>query len=174
MKKLVSVAVMLWMGLASLSYAGIPIAQPYQGSGPYWDATIKGSTNPTSGTPAFVVLPTLSKVSGSTTYSGRNCLTRLVLQLSYGSTFYLLDSGTTIYQIEGSGIGTSTTSLATGQAFPGNVGTFNLSWGELGPYCGTAGSSMTLGIPAPAQATPSNIINYEGFTFYPYSANSGN
>jgi hypothetical protein len=163
MKKLILAGGLLCAILLSFgkAHAATPLDQAGQNAqGPYWNTTLLASSAPASSFNATIIFPALTKSSGGQTINARNCLTRLVLQMSVGTTFYLLDGGTTDYVIYGFGLGTSGTN------------TLNLAEDHLGPLCGTAGNTMTLSMPAPGANTPDNVINAEGYTFAGYTNNA--
>jgi hypothetical protein len=152
MKRIIVLCGMLLVG--GVLHAGTPLDQGAQTyAGPYSNTTLLGNST------GFFTLPAVSKSSGGTTYSGRNCLTRIIAQLSTSSTFYLLDGNTTSYVIYGQGLGSS------------GVNTLNVSEDHLGPLCGTAGNTMTLNL-APA-STSGNVVDYEGFTYVAPFVNAG-
>lgn len=143
-------------------YAATPLEQAGQvNQGPYSNTTIIGSSAPASGSAGTIIFPVVTKTSGGQTIQCRNCLTRVMMQLSVGTTFYLLDGGTTDYVVYGIGLGASGTN------------THILSENSIEPLCGTYNNSMTLSIPAPGTATANNVINAEGYTFCGYANNSG-
>lgn len=127
----------------------------------YWNTSISVSSAVASGSAASIVLPvvqtTMTFTAGATisTYTARNCITDVSVNLSSGSTFYLLDGNTTSYVVSG---------LAN-IAFSGaTASVWTKHWDHLGPWCGTAGNTTTLSIPAPGTATTVNSINADGYT----------
>lgn len=142
------------VGTATPTLTTLPIASN-------WNTSLAGSSAPVAGSPATVVFPifqtTVTFNSGLTTstYTARNCITDITVTLSNASTFYILDGGTTDYAIYGSAI----------IDFSGaTTGEWSKHWDHLGPFCGTAGNSLTLSIPAPAPNTATNAINADGYT----------
>lgn len=168
MKKLL-LSFTLAIGLFAVIHAATPLDQPYLGqAGPYSNTTLFISTLGVSGASILNTFPSITKTQGGTTYSGRNCVTNMILQLSFGSTFYALDGGTTIYTIAGNALGSTTTSTAAGYTT-----TLQITRDHLGPICGAAGNTMTFSVPAPSIATPNNAINIEGYTYFPPFVNTG-
>lgn len=145
MKKIIIACGMLLLG--GVLRAAVPLDQnPQNPQEANWNTTLLGNST------GFLTLPALSKVSGSTTYSGRNCITNLILQMTTAATFYLLDGNTTSYVIYGAGLG------ATGPA------TLSVNRDRLGPICGTAGNTMSINM-QPA-STGVDVANYEGYTWF--------
>lgn len=143
---------------ASTSFTSVATQYPITGN---WNTVISSYALGSSGAPTIISLPvvqsTISFNFGVTnsTYQARNCITDLSVQLSAGSTFYLLDGNTTSYYIYG----------GANLAFSGATGSiWTKHWDHLGPWCGTAGSVTTLQIPAPGAATTLNAINADGYT----------
>lgn len=129
-----------------------------------WNAPIAGSSNPASGSATSIVLPVVQTTMtfnggvSNSTFTAKNCITDLSVSLSSGSTFYLLDGGTTAYVILG----------AANLPFSGaTTSIWTKHWDHTGPWCGTAGNTVTLSIPAPAVATGNNAINVEGYSVIP-------
>ena len=156
----------LLLGALSVVKAGTPLDQGMlQFQGPYSNSNIYVSTIVASGVAANTnSFPALSaKNTGGP--SGRNCITKEILQLSVGTTFYLIDGalngGTTIQTILGSDLAAS------------GSNTLVLSEDHLGPLCGTAGNAMYFFVPAPAAATVTNSFSIEGYTYYAPFQNSG-
>jgi len=166
MKKLL--ALITFVGLFAAAkplFAGTALDQAGQNNqGPYTNTSIFTSSNPTSGGAATITLTTTTKNSSGQTINCRNCLTRIILQMSVGTTFYLIDGaatvGTTNYVVYGAGLGASGTN------------TLNIVEDHLGPLC-SSGPNMTLTMPAPSVNTVNNVINIEGYTYCGYANNSG-
>lgn len=166
MKKLLGA--MLFLGaFAIFAHAGTPIDQAGQvNQGPYSNTTLWASTQAASNAQSWITFPAITKVSGSTSYNGRNCLTKFVVGMSTSTTFYIIDGGltdsATNYVLKGVALGAS------------GFNVLRESEDHLGPLCGTAGNALTLILTAGGTTTSgSNTISAEGFTFFPYGANSG-
>lgn len=152
MKKIIIACGMLLLG--GILHAAVPLDQnPQTPQEANWNTTLLGNSTGT------LTLPALSKVSGSTTFSGRNCLTNIILQMTTSATFYLLDGNTTSYVIYGSAVGAQTSN------------TMQINREHFGPICGTSGNTMTLNM-QPA-STGVDVANYEGYTWFP-AGNAGN
>jgi hypothetical protein len=137
-----------------------PTSYTYPGTA-NWNTSINGSSAPASGSAASIVFgvnqTTFTTNSGVTisTYIARNCITDVTATLSSGSTFFILDGGTTDYVVYGAAI----------IDFSGATSAeWSKHWDHLGPLCGTAGNTMTLSIPAPNVATTLNAISADGYT----------
>jgi hypothetical protein len=164
MKKLLVMVSMLFLG--ALARAGVPIDQsPTNYQGPYWDSTLYISSVAASGQSLVSTFTAVTKGQSGYTASARICLTKLILQMTTGTTFYLIDgsltAGTTIQTIFGAGLGSSGTN------------TLVLTEDHLGPLCGTAGNALTLNMPAPSSATVNNLYDAEGFVYFPPNLNAG-
>ena len=167
MKKVI-LALALLVGVVVISKAGIPITQPLppqQGS--YYDSSLWSSTAPAAGSLGTITFAApSSRNSGGSSYSGQNCLTRLMVQISTSITVNVLDGATTNYQIIGLALGSS------GQ------NTFNLLENGLEPLCATYGNSMTIDMSLSSgsgvtNANFVNVINAEGYIRYAPNINAG-
>lgn len=126
-----------------------------------WNTSIYGSSSSASGGALTLTFPvvqaTMTYTNGATnsTFTARNCLTDITVELSNQSTFYLLDGGTTGYAIYGGAI--IDFSGATSAEWVKH-------WDHLGPWCGTAGNALTLSIPNPSGSSTLNAINADGYS----------
>lgn len=130
-------------------HAAIPLDQnPQANQEAYYDTPLLGNS-----TGFLTIAAPTAKIVGSTSYNGKNCLTRLIVQMTTSATFYLLDGNTTAYILYGQAFG------ATGP------NTLNIAQQHLEPICATSGNAMTLNM-TPA-STGVNVANYEGYIWYP-------
>lgn len=83
----------------------------------------------------------------------QTCLTRIMLQLTQGSTAFLLENGTTDYIILGGGLGANTGSTPNTIALPED---------HLGPLCFQNGNTASVNI-LPVTGTNPASVNFEGF-----------
>ena len=146
MKKIIMVCGLLMLG--GTLHAALPLDQnPQTPQEANWNTPLLGNST------GFLTLGAISKASGSQVYTGKNCITNLIVSLATTATFYLLDGNTTSYVIYGAALGSSGTS------------TIQVNRDRLGPLCGTSGNSMTLNV-QPA-STAQDVVNYEGYTWLP-------
>lgn len=165
MKKLLAVMGLLF-GLIVTSHAGTP---QENGQVPFQTASFSGSTILTSsattvGTATLtltVSTPTAIN-SGGGVYTGRNCFTKFVVQMSTMAVLTVADGNNTVWTINGAGLGTTGTN------------TMSLPEDHLGPFCTAAGDRTVFTItPTSAIATNPSTINVEGYTTYGGTLNSG-
>lgn len=140
-----------------------PVPQYYYVSS-YYNTSLIQSTVAASGAAASIVFPVVQStwttnagVSNST-ITARNCITDLFIGLTVGGTFYMLDGGTTDYYIPGATLSSTTTA--------GTPVSWTKHWDSKAPWCGTAGNTLTLSIPAPTTATVLDTISADGYTIY--------
>lgn len=166
MKKALAVIGMLF-GFGAIALAGTPQengTSPFQNA-PFSGTTILASSAATTSVPASLSLtvstPTVIN-SGGGTYTGRNCFTRILVQMSTNTVLTILDNATTKWTIYGAGLGTTGTS------------TLSLPEDHLGPYCTAAGDQtvFTLTNTNGISANPESV-NVEGYTTYGGTLNSG-
>ena len=162
MKRLIAVFGLLF-GMAAISHAGIPQETYFMGQGPLSNTTVQGSTWTATSPNVTLVSPTCTY--GSSSYAGRICLTKEVVQLSTAAVFYALDAGTTVQYVQGFALSGSTT--ATGS------NTLSLPRDHLGPICFGAGDSVQLSVVGTAVSTLNNVINWEGYTACGEVSNKG-
>lgn len=127
---------------------------------PVYHTVISSAAIGTSGTTLTIVMPVVqatmtfnSGVSNST-FSTRNCLTDITAQLTSAATMYMLDGATTNYFITGYALLPTTSSQA---------GTWTKHWDYLGPWCGTAGNTLTINILSTA-GPGSETVSVDGYT----------
>lgn len=165
MKKMIAVMGFL-LGLATLSYAGTPQESgqvPFQ-TGNLSGATILASSATTVGTVTVTLTVSTPTVinSGGSSYNGRNCFTRFVVQMATTTVLTIADNNTTVWTINGAGIGTTGTN------------TLSLPEDHLGPFC-TAAGDRTVFTLTPTSGITANptTINVEGYTTYGGTNNQG-
>lgn len=166
MKKVLAVFGLLF-GMACLSHAGTPQENgqmPFQAA-PYSGNTILASSASTTSAPASIVLtvstPTVIN-SGGGTYTGRNCFTKILVQMSTNTVLTVADANTTKWTIYGTGIGTTGTN------------TLSLPEDHLGPLCTAAGDQTVFTLTnTNGQAGNAESVNVEGYTTYGGTLNSG-
>lgn len=159
MKKWLALASLLF-GLSTVSHAGTPQENgqyPFQAAS-YSASTILASSASTTSAGASIALtvstPTVFN-SGGLSQNGRNCFTRIFVQMSTSTVLTVADNLTTKWTIYGSGLGTT------------GVSTLSLPEDHLGPLCTSAGNQTvftltnTAGLPTNAEA-----VNVEGYTTY--------
>lgn len=154
----------LLMGAISMSYAGTPQETFYVGQAPLSGASIFTSTASASSNGNFtltVATPTAIN-SGGSTYTGRNCFTRFVVQIPTTTVVTIADGDTTKWTIYGSALGTT------------GSNTLSLPEDHLGPLC-TSANSKTLFTLTNTSGNPANpsVINVEGYTTYGGTNNQG-
>lgn len=166
MKKVFIMLSML-VGLGSLGYAGTPqeAGGIFQGQGNLSGATILASSAATTSVPASLALtvstPTVIN-SGGTTYTARNCFTRILVQMSTSTVLTIADNATTKWTIYGAGLGTTGTS------------TLSLPEDHLGPFCTAAGDQTVFTLTnTTGLSTNPESVNVEGYTTYGGSMNQG-
>lgn len=164
MRKLLAVVGLLF-GVVSLSRAGTPQENYYQGQAPLSGATILASTASTTSAGASIALTVSTPTainSGGSTYTGRNCFTRILVQMSTSTVLTIADGTTTKWTIYGAGLGTTGTS------------TLSLPEDHLGPFCTAAGDQtlFTLTNTAGLSTNPESV-NVEGYTTYGGTQNAG-
>lgn len=154
----------LMLGFIGISRAGTPQENYYQGQTPLSGATILTSTaTPTSvGTFTLVVATPTVINSGGSTYNGRNCFTRFVVQVATGTVFTIADNNTTVWTLYGQDLGST------------SPNTISLPEDHLGPFCTAAGDRtvFTLTNAVSSVGVPASI-NVEGYTTYGGTNNQG-
>lgn len=161
MKKLLAVFG-LTLGLVGISHAGTPQETYFQGQAPLSGNTILVSSASTSSANITLVVSTPTAVnSGGGTYTGRNCFTRFVVQVSTAATFTVKDNNATVWTFYGLGIGAS------------GVNTLSLPEDHLGPLCTAAGDQTSFVITNSAGSNLPESINVEGYTTYGGTLNAG-
>jgi hypothetical protein len=154
----------LLLGLASVSHAGTPQENYYNGQAPLSGLTILASSATTVGTATLVLTVSTPTVvnSGGGTFTGRNCFTKFVVQIATTSVLTIADNLTTKWTIYGTAIGTTGTN------------TLVLPEDHLGPWCTAAGDQTVFTItPTAGNAGNPEAIDVEGFTTYGGTINSG-
>lgn len=164
MKKLLGMLGLVF-GLAVASYAGTPQEAFYSGQAPLSGVTIFASTaSATSlGGSTFVLTVTTPTVinSGGSSYSGRNCFTNFMVQMSSAGVFTLADNSTTKMTIYGTGLTTT------------GVATKDINRDHLGPICTSIGNQSVFTITfTGGNVTPASI-NVDGYTTYGGTTNAG-
>lgn len=169
MKSLLKVMAILGCiaGIASISHAGTPQENgqvPFQ-TAPFSGTTIIASSASASSAGASISLTVSTPTainSGGGTYTGRNCFTRIVVQMSSSTVLTIADTNTTKWTIYGSGLGTSGSS------------TLSLPEDHLGPWCTAAGDQtlFTLTNTGGLSSNP-EVVDVEGYTTYGGTLNSG-
>lgn len=162
MKKLLA-GLGLLFALVVVGHAGTPQEVYFVGQNPLSGATILASTASTTSNGNFtltIATPTVIN-SGGSTYNGRNCFTKFVVQIPTTTVVTIADNNTTKWTLYGLGIGAS------------GVNTLTLTEDHLGPWCTSAGSQTlftltnTNGLAVPA------ALNVEGYTTYGGTNNQG-
>ena len=162
----ITVALAFIAGISAISHAGTP---QENGQVPFQTASFSGtsilaSSATTSGTATITLTVSTPTVinSGGGSFSGRNCFTRFVVQLSTYSVLTVLDNATTKWTFYGAGIGTTGTNTIS---FPED---------HLGPFCTGVGnqSQFTITQTAGLVANPASV-NVEGYTTYGGVLNAG-
>lgn len=166
MKRLIA-AFVLVLTMAGLSHAGTPQENgggPILQAGPYSGATIltsSASANSSGNLTLAVATPTVIN-SGGGSYTGRNCFTKFVIQVSTVAVVTIKDNNTTVWTIYGSALGTT------------GSNTLTLPEDHLGPFCTAANDQTqfvitnTAGLSVNPQA-----IDVEGYTTYGSTLNQG-
>lgn len=154
----------LLLGLSAVSYAGTPQENLYMGQAPLSGSTILASSATTVGTATLtltVSTPTAIN-SGGGTYNGRNCFTRFVVQMATTTVLTIADNNTTVWTINGAGLGTTGTN------------TLSLPEDHLGPFCTAAGDKTVFTLtPTGGNAGNPTTINVEGYTTFGGTNNQG-
>lgn len=154
----------LMFGLSGLSHAGTPQETYWLGQPNLSGATILVSTASASSIGTFTLLvstPTPIN-SGGSTYTGRNCFTKFVIQVPT-TTVVTMDDGVSVkWTLYGVGLGAS------------GVNTITLADDHLGPWCTSAGnqSLFTLTNTGGSSSVPL-AFNAEGYTTYGGTNNQG-
>lgn len=168
MKKAIAVVGLLF-GLISYSHAGTPQENLYNGQAPLSGTTILASSASTTSAGASIALtvstPTVIN-SGGGTYTGRNCFTRILVQMSTSSVLTIADVNTTKWTIYGYALAGSSTA----------TGSFTLSLPEdhLGPFCTASGDQTLFTLTnTNGLATNDEAIDVEGYTTYGGTLNAG-
>lgn len=162
MKKLLVLIGVLFA--AGLAHAGTPQETYFQGQPALSGNSIVTSTSSASGTANITLTVSSPAVvnSGGGSYTGRNCFTRFIVQVSTTATVTLKDNNTTIWTLYGLGLGAS------------GVNTISLPEDHLGPLCTAAGdqTSFTITNTGGISTNPESI-NVEGYTTYGGTLNAG-
>lgn len=165
MKKALAVFGMLF-GLASAGFAGTPQEVFFQGQNALSGATILTSTASTTslGSSIFtlaIATPTAIN-SGGTSYSGRNCFTKFVVQIPTTTVITIADGAVTKWTIYGIGLGTT------------GVTTKDFVEDHLGPWCTATGNATTFVLTNTGGNAVPAVLNVEGYTTYGGVLNQGN
>lgn len=163
MKKVLSLFGLLF-AMGTLAYAGTPQESYFQNQAPLSNVTILASSATTVGTATLTLTVSTPTVinSGGSSYNGRNCFTRFVVQLSTYSVLTVADNLTTKWTLYGAGLGTTGTN------------TLSLPEDHLGPWCTSAGNQSVFTItPTGGLAINPQSIMVEGYTTYGGTNNSG-
>lgn len=164
MKKLLAVFGLV-LGLAGVSHAGTPQEVFYQGQAPLSGTTILASTaSPTSAGATITLAVSSPSVinSGGGTYTGRNCFTRVLVQMSTATVLTVKDGNNTVWTIYGAGLGTTGTS------------TLSIPEDHLGPLCTSANNQTTFVLTnTGGSASNQESVNVEGYTTYGGTLNAG-
>lgn len=154
-------------GISMFSQAGTPQEngqQPFQAAS-FSGTTILASSASVSSSIASLVLTVSTPAvinSGGGTYTGRNCFTRIVVQMSTATVLTIADNLTTKWTINGLGLGAS------------GVNTLSLPEDHLGPFCTAAADQTVFTLTNTAGlSTNPETINVEGYTTYGGTLNSG-
>lgn len=162
MKKALAVIGMLF-GLGAVAFAGTPQENLYMSQAPLSNATILASSAAT--TSAANITLTISTPtaipSGGGTYTGRNCFTKIIVQMSTATVLTLVDGATTKWTINGLGLGAS------------GVNTLTLTDDHLGPLCTLAGDQTQFTLTSTTGGAVPQSINVEGYTTYGGTLNQG-
>lgn len=157
----------LLLGIAGVSHAGTPQENgqlPFQAASFSGNSIVASSASTTSaGASIALTVSTPTAInSGGGTYTGRNCFTRILVQMSTSTVLTIADGTTTKWTIYGSGIGTTGTN------------TLSLPEDHLGPLCTSAGNQtlFTLTNTAGLSTNP-EAVDVEGYTTYGGQLNSG-
>lgn len=155
----------LVLALTDVARAGTPQEAFYQGQAPLSNTTIQGSTASTTNLGTYtltIATPTVIN-SGGSTYNGRNCFTRFIVQIPTTTVVTIADNNTTVWTLYGLGLGAS------------GVNTLSVPEDHLGPFCTAAGDRtvITLTTTNGAGGSIPNSFNYEGYTTYGGTNNSG-
>lgn len=162
MKKVIALIGLL-LGLASISHAGTPQENLYQSQAPLSGTTIiASSASTTSATNLTLVVSTPTTInSGGGVYTGRNCFTRILVQMSSATVLTIQDNNTVKWTINGLGLGAS------------GVNTLSLPEDHLGPFCTAAGDQTSFILTSTSGGVVPQTVNVEGYTTYGGTNNSG-
>ena len=165
MKKYIAVLALM-LGLAAVSRAGTPQENGMEPNqvGPYSGATIFTSSAATgsNGNISLVVSTPTAINSGGATISGRNCFTRVLIQVSTVAVVTVVDANTTKWTIYGAGLGTTGTN------------TLSLPEDHLGPLCTAVGDQTVFNVTNTAGASVNpQVVAVEGYTTYGGTNNAG-
>lgn len=154
MKKLIALFGLLFMG--TLAYAGTPQMTFFQSQGSLSNTTIIASTaTPTSnGTFSLVVASPTVSASGGGSYTGRNCITRFIVQVPTTTVVNIYDGPTLKWTIYGQDLG------ATGP------NTLNVNEDPMGPWCATNGNQIFATMIGAGSLTVPESFNVEGYTTF--------
>lgn len=163
MKKLLA-TLGLMLGLIGVSHAGTPQETYFQSQAPLSGTTIlvsSAATGSTGNITLTISTPTVIN-SGGGSYTGRNCFTRFIVQVSTSAVVTFKDNNTTVWTIYGAGLGTTGTS------------TLSLPEDHLGPWCTAAGDQTSIVVTnTGGLSTNAQSINAEGYTTYGGTLNAG-
>lgn len=163
MKKVLAVVGMLF-GLTALGFAGTPQENLYSGQASFSNATIITSSFTTLGTQTVTLTVSTPTVinSGGSSYNGRNCFTKFIVQMSTYSVLTVKDNNTTVWTLYGAGLGTTGTNTIT------------LPEDHLAPFCTTAGDQTSFVItPTSGLVGNPEAVEVEGYTTYGGTNNAG-
>lgn len=163
MKKVLAVFGMLF-GFACISHAGTPQETYFQGQAPLSGTTILASSAAVSGGAFTLTVATPTVInSGGSTYTGRICITKFVLQVSSVAVVTFNDNSTAKWVLYGGALGT------------GNTNTLVLSDDHLAPWCIAAGDQLSVAITqgSGAATTAQQSVAVEGYSTYGGTENQG-
>lgn len=149
MKKLLAAVGLLGLmfGVSQMGRAGVALDQGAQPAS--YHTAIFASSATAANVNISLVAPSVS--SGGQTC--QNCFTKWVVQEGTYTILNVLDGGTTVYVIDGAGLGAS------------GINTHISSEEHLGPFCMTAGNATTFNAVTTNGSNNHTVINYEGYTF---------
>lgn len=155
----------LLFALMGVAHAGTPQETYYSGQSSLSNATIYGSTASTTnlGTYTLTIATPTAINSGGSTFNGRNCFTRFIVQIPTTTVVTIADNNTTVWTLYGLGLGAS------------GVNTLSVNEDHLAPFCTAAGDRtvITLTTTNGAGGSIPNAFNYEGYTTYGGTLNAG-
>lgn len=162
MKKVLALFGLLFA--VGVAHAGTPQETYFQGQAPLSGNTIlvsSAATGSNQNITLTVSTPTAIN-SGGASYTGRNCFTRLIIQVSTAAVVTMKDNNTTVWTLYGAGLGTTGTN------------TISLPEDHLGPLCTASGDQTSFVITNTGGASVNpEAINVEGYTTYGGTLNAG-
>lgn len=164
MKKLFA-AFGLLFGLACVSHAGTPMETYFQGQFPLSGTTVIASSAAATGGAFTLTVATPTAInSGGSTYTGRLCFTKFVLEVSSSAVVAFNDNSTTKWTLYGSALGTGLNNALV------------LSEDHLGPWCTAAGDQFSIAVTqgSGTNTTTQQSVAVEGYTEFGGSENQGN